>query len=199
MNIALEKLGRFQPGMVSTRKRLSKGEETVRAIDLPSLAQGEVNWDDLSTVNPKRKLDAYVVRSGDLLIPLRPPLTTVLISDPPLRSIVVGTVAIFRADPTRALPEYVAWLFQQPVLQHQAEKNSRGTIVFFPLKELRTMTVPVPTLEIQERIARAWRLQQDMIRLERQRLEHLEAYYRGLNQRIMNTTITNQTSSQPST
>ena len=184
----LGRLGRFQPALSRTVKRLSGGEQTVRAIDIPSFVHGHVAWDDLKTVNPSGNIRSYTVGDGDLIISLRRPFQVAYVSHPPLVAVAVGPVAVFRADRNQVTPEYVAWLLGQSSIARRVERSAKGTtLVFYPLKELRALTVPVASMQTQRRVAKVWQLQQRILKLERQRLMAIQSLYTAQGNRFMAT------------
>ena len=192
----LDQLGRFQRGLVGTRKRLGTGEAQlpgegtrVRAVDLTSISSGEIDWDRLKTVNPSGDVNRYYVQENDLVLALRPPFRPVYVRIVPAQAVVTGPILLFRVDQNFIIPEYAAWVLGQPSASRQVERRTEGTVIsFYSPKVIRNIEIAVPPLEIQQRIAIAWRLSQRVIRLERRRLQAVESLHRAQSHLMLSST-----------
>ena len=201
----LEELGVFQAGMIGTKEKLEAGGEPVSAVEISGLKSGQVAWEKLRVFHPTGKLDAYVVQEGDLIITLRPPIRAVQIHIQPSyqtetlppKAIAVGAVIIFRCDKAKATNGYISWAIEQLVpVRNLVRQSANSTLKFYRLKDLRSMEIPVPPLAIQNKIARVWKLKQQLLDLERARLQATEEYAQSLGHYLINAIPNQPTSSR---
>ena len=81
------------------------------------------------------------------------------------------TFYILRPDPSRVLPEYLAWFINQPPAQAFLAQQSRGTLVkLLPKSVFEELEVPVPPLAVQRQVMD---------------IEHLRAREEGLLKRLI--------------
>lgn len=195
--LPLKKLGTLQTGLAGTIKRLQSGGDKVSAIELSSItSDGLICWDELKDVRPEGKTDPYIVQSGDLVIGMRSPLRISYVSEAERTAVAIGTVVIFRANQQVSVAEYIEWLLQQRQIERAICKMTTGTSMLFLSKnDFRELEVPVPSIEIQRKIAKAWRLQKRLFELERKRMNTQEEYYRACGHQWMDC-ITDQAKNQ---
>lgn len=121
--------------------------------------------------------DRYLLKPGDILFQSRGNQHPVGVVSLPLRGIAALGLHVLRPDPRRVRPDYLAWYLNHPNTQAKLKDSARGSqIPFISKGDLVEFLVPVPPIEIQERIVTVERLRRD----ERQlalRLEELKQRY----------------------
>lgn len=122
--------------------------------------------EDALRITPARKADPYLVHPGDLLIASRGTSNyAVELRDVPPMTIAPATFYILRrrADLLAAdyVPAYLAWVLGQPPLQAQIAQIRTGAATpILQREDFNAITIPLPPLAEQERIARIAALMQ---------------------------------------
>ena len=98
----------------------------------------------------------------------------VAVVEPGIRGIAANGLHVIRPRTERILPNYLAWWLNHPVSQDTLiSKVARGQYIPFVSKaDLLEFLVPVPPLDVQERIVEVDRLRRQE-RALRERLENL--------------------------
>ena len=134
----------------------------IKDLDIDGLFQpGELLRTTLPHVNSN-----YLVRRGDVLFVARGERKRAVVVDDILPNTIFGA-QFFNCRPKSAIdPTYLAWFINQKPAQHYLEQHSRGSNVRIVTKEsLGQLVVTVPPLEIQQKIARVYRLSQQEMKL----------------------------------
>ena len=168
----LRTLGTLRSGYVpSAADRGRPGQGTLRALQARDVApDGSIAWAALSHVDPVRDGDRYVIREGDLLLPLRSArLQAVVARDVPPDVIAAGHWALLTPDPDRADAGYLAWYLNHPATRARLTAlMSGGSLIFLPLSAIRDFEIELPPLDLQHRIAHTAALHGHIAELESQ-------------------------------
>jgi type I restriction enzyme, S subunit len=135
----------------------------VPILRMNNLEAGELNFEDLRWVPASAALDAYFVRSGDVLFNRTNSLEHVgkvaLVGDLPNPMVFASYLLRLRVKEDEILPEYVAGFLQSKV--------GRGRISAFitlgvsqanvNATNLKKVCIPIPTLEDQHELVDIWR------------------------------------------
>jgi restriction endonuclease S subunit len=150
-----------------------------RVIQLTDLSQSNcIEWGNLPQVNGEDIAKDYFIRRGDVLLSSRGNRSHVILVDQDVVDVVAPNyLLILRITSKLITSEYLSWYLQQPQAQVQIERARRGTTVqLISRGELAELTVPIPPLQLQEKIAKIGALalkEQDLLdqlKVERQRL-----------------------------
>ena len=115
-----------------------------------------IRSEDAIRFHPGRRAELYQISRGDVLVTARgqdhrayhvtQDLTDVLAA---------ATFYILRPDPCRIRPGYLAWWLNLPRTQSSIDKESGGTdIRYIRRQAVENLQVPVPALQVQQRIER---------------------------------------------
>lgn len=120
---------------------------------------GELLRTDLSDVNSN-----HLLQQGDVLLVARGERKRAVVIDDVAPNTVFGSQFFGCRSRSGIDPTYLAWFINQKSAQNYIEEHSKGSNVQIITKEaLGGLIVTVPPLEIQQKIARVYRLsQQDM-------------------------------------
>lgn len=122
----------------------------VRITDLTD--QGELKYDDL--VSPSKIEQDLFLQPGDLLIARSGSVgRTYLHGNLPGTFQYAGYLIRFRIDPVRALPKYIFYITQSDFWKSWILRNSKtGTLTNINAKQYSSFRLPLPSLDIQQRI-----------------------------------------------
>jgi hypothetical protein len=145
---------------------------TVRVIQIKDVdPEHGIRIQDLASIDLDRP-GSYLVRQGDLLYLARGERPfAVVVSEPIESAIATGFFFIVRPDPHRVRPDYLAWWLNGADFLAEIRRRQRGTQMRLVSKaDFQEMTVPVPPLETQDRIAAL----DGLLRRERRLLDALQ-------------------------
>jgi Type I restriction modification DNA specificity domain len=112
------------------------------------------------------RFDKYLVRPGDLLMQSRGSRNTSILVDQAVRGIAALGLYVIRPKSDAIRAEYLAWYLGHPRVLPQLRDKARGTYIpFVPKAGLAEITIPVPTLDVQEKIIAVHRLHAEQARL----------------------------------
>jgi hypothetical protein len=116
--------------------------------------QGRFDADQLARIQPDFDPSPYLLDEGDVLFLARGGRNWARTAADAAGMITPGYFYILRPDIDRADPVYLAWWLNSPGAQRQIGSAQRGSkIRFIPLSEFRSLTVALPPLTQQRRIA----------------------------------------------
>ncbi len=116
---------------------------------------GNLLADQLSKITPTGNVDRYLVTKGDILF-LSRGQNNIAIT---IRQLLENTLAsyyfyILRVDPTRVLPEYLAWFINQPSAQAFFGSAGQGSLMkMVPKSTFEELEIQLPSLNTQKAIA----------------------------------------------
>jgi len=159
---------------IITAQHVTKGEP-YRYVDGHSLL-----------ITPPKFYEKYLVTSGDILFMSRGSNNyAVLVEEVPQPAIAPLTFFIIRPK-QNVIPEYLAWCLNQDIVKAQLNEIRTGAgTPMIPSSALRNITIPLPPLAVQKRIADFGRLQTQEKKLLRQLTEETERLQQAANRKIL--------------
>jgi Type I restriction modification DNA specificity domain len=160
----LGELGHIRIGYsYRSAKDLESGDHpNYQALQLNALTnEGLLDWSKLSPIYFKGNPEQYVLRSGDVLFPLRGSRTiAVVVEDPPPNVLAVGAWAILTPEDRQVNGTYLVWYWNHPDISKQREhKLSKGSkIQFISMQDCKDFTIALPSLANQQKIAKIAKL-----------------------------------------
>ena len=154
--IAEIRMGATLRGRDATR---SVPNGTCRFVRIGDISQdGELLTDDLIRIEPNVPVkEELFIKSGDVLFPNRGSRTTALVYRLDLpRTLVGAQFFVLRPDVSRVLPEYLAWFLRSDEAARHFEGRRKGSYVqIIQRSDLAEMEMPLPSLEVQQKIIEA--------------------------------------------
>lgn len=118
--------------------------------------EGAYHYTDehLLLIKPKRSVNKYLVKNGDILFISRGSRNRAFLVDHvPKPSVATSTFFIIKGDPNHLRTGYLAWYLNQHIFQAQiSEIRTGGGTPMIPRRELLELKIPVPPIELQEKI-----------------------------------------------
>lgn len=154
--IAEIRMGATLRGRDATRPVPTGSCRFVRIGDISQ--DGELLTNELIRIEPNESIkDDLFLRSGDVLFPNRGTRTTALAFRLDVPCTVVGAqFFVLRPDPARVLPEYLAWFLRSDEAARHFEGRRKGSYVqIIQRSDLAEMEMPLPSLEVQQKIVEA--------------------------------------------
>jgi len=158
--------------------------------DIVLIQSGSINeqggYDPTNNLRLKSaKLDDNdYLKAGDLLFPAKGTFKApYILKQHDLPATASSVFFILSPDKNVVLPEYLAWALTSPKVIHKISTIAEGsTISSISIKEFRSLTIDIPDIEIQYKIADLQRLQRryDELTLE------LQSQLKTLNNQIAN-------------
>ena len=132
----LEDIATVRTGAVAGRKKAEEGTTPSLCYKMLNLkcilSEGYLDLGSVEEYPAKEELKPeFFSKSGDILIRLSFPYTSVLISDKEACDLLIPShFAIIRADANKALPEYLLWFLRRESTIQQILQNSSGSTAF---------------------------------------------------------------------
>lgn len=149
-----------------------------KMIRTSNIKKGFVDVEDVKYVNEetyRRWTRRSTPRRGDVVLTREAPLGSVgrLTTN---ESIFLGQrIFHYRADPAKLDPDYLAFVLQSPLIQGRIRSKGFGaTVEHVQVGECQRLKIPVPPLQIQQRIGKALAAFDDLIENNGQRRALLE-------------------------
>lgn len=119
-----------------------------------------LNHKDAYSIDIEGKPDKYLIDKDDLLFLSRGTNNFAVVINKRLSNTVAsGLFYIIKINPDIILPEYLAWYINLPQTQKLLALKSQGTnIPLITIATFRNLEIPLPPLEIQQKIAALSRL-----------------------------------------
>lgn len=115
------------------------------------------------------KFDKYLLAAGDVLFQARGSRHPVAVVAAPVRGIASQGLHVLRPHAFRVRPAYLAWYLNHPNTQTRLKDSARGSYIPFISKgDLEEFFVPVPPLDVQDRIVTVDELRRHAMELEMQ-------------------------------
>lgn len=121
-----------------------------------------IDWEKIEPIELEtpNKYAEYMAKEGDLLLSLRGSFKAIYIEQPPKNIFIDNTWTMFTPK-ENVNSEYIAWWFNHPKTQYRFKGLATGSnISFLTKKDLETIKVPLPSLDIQKKIADLQSLQE---------------------------------------
>jgi len=161
MEVKIKKVADIKMGYQFRQKlgTSSSGDYLViQAKDISQVLDHRLDLSNLHKVTPKRDAEKYRVKNGDVIFlskGRRNYATLVSQLTPDLKTIAAGYFFIIRPKTKTVLPEYVAWVINQPTAQSYLKSISRGSgMPFIPKTAFENLKIPIPPIDIQKQIVK---------------------------------------------
>jgi len=161
--VRIEDCADVRPGFSAKSAILNDPEGSLQVITAQHITKGEVyryNEDHSLFISPPKFYEKYLVTAGDILFMSRGISNhAVLIESVPDPTI--APLSFFIIKPKRnVLSEYLVWYFNQDMMKGKLNEIRSGAgTPMIPSKEFRELSIPLPPLATQKKIAVLWRLQ----------------------------------------
>lgn len=162
-----------RPGFSAKSAIVNDSEGTLQVIAAQHITKGEpyrYNEEHALLISPPKFYDKYLVTAGDILFMSRGINNyAVLVESVP--SPAIAPLTFFIIHPKQnVLSEYLVWCLNQEVVKARLNEIRAGAgTPMIPSNAFREISIPLPPLTIQKRIAEIGRLQM----LEKQLLQQL--------------------------
>ena len=185
--VTLDEVGHLRPALPLARKRLEAGDRPCLALCPAAIAgDGDVSWAHTYPVAPDRaSLDRYILAANDIVFFMRLPFRLAFLDIDTFERrrafsragtldvepvVAVGQMATLRVTLPGVDPGYIAWFLRHPETQDRLRELVQGiTLQFLPMKAVRQLLIPLPSLAVQRAIANAWVFQRRISRLAAER------------------------------
>ena len=154
---SLSSLVRVQPGYLSRDRVRHVAGGTHHLLQGKDVSEaGGIRPEAAIRFHPERRAELYQISRGDVLFTARGQDHRACHVSQDLSDVLAAaTFYILRPDPRRILPGYLAWWLNLPRTQSAIYKESGGTdIRYIRRQAVENLQVPVPALQVQQRIER---------------------------------------------
>jgi restriction endonuclease S subunit len=149
-----------------------------RVLQLKNVTESStINWDNLEQVSSEGVGQDYFLKFGDVLLSARGTKNQSILVDVEVQAVIAPSYLLvlrIKSDHLRA--GYLAWYLRQPQAQVQIERARRGTTIqLISREELADLIVPLPPLEVQDKVAMIGGLAQreqellELLKIEREK------------------------------
>lgn len=161
--VKIEECADVRPGYSAKSAIVNEPGGTLQVIAAQHITKGvpyRYHQDHALLIMPPKFYDKYTVTAGDILFMSRGTNNyAVLIESVPDPAIAPLTFFIIKAK-QNALPEYLAWYLNQEGMKERLNEIRAGAgTPMIPSKEFRELSIPLPPLATQQKIAELGRLQ----------------------------------------
>jgi restriction endonuclease S subunit len=122
---------------------------------------GQFRTTDFIRIRPNEPIsEKFFLRAGDVLFPNRGTRTTALVFRLKEQRVIAGSqFYLLRIDLDRAWPEYVAWFLRSGDAARHFESHRKGSYIqTIQRRDVAHLEMPLPSLEMQRRIAEVAKL-----------------------------------------
>lgn len=139
-------------------KAISRKEPTgnIGVVNISNIGDYEIDYSNLDHIEEEaRKVNNYLLKTGDLLIPARGTAIRVAIfEEQPYPCIASSNVIVIRAVDESLSTTYLKLFFDSPLGRKMLVTRQQGTTVMnISYKELNNLEIPLPSMEEQKQIA----------------------------------------------
>ncbi len=139
-------------------KAISRKEPTgnIGVVNISNIGDYEIDYSNLDHIEEEeRKVNNYLLKTGDLLIPARGTAIRVAIfEEQPYPCIASSNVIVIRATDESLSTTYLKLFFDSPLGRKMLVTRQQGTTVMnISYKELNNLEIPLPSIEEQKQIA----------------------------------------------
>ena len=139
-------------------KAISRKEPTgnIGVLNISNIGDYEIDYSNLDHIEEEaRKVNNYLLKTGDLLIPARGTAIRVAIfEEQPYPCIASSNVIVIRAVDESLSTTYLKLFFDSPLGRKMLVTRQQGTTVMnISYKELNNLEIPLPSIEEQKQIA----------------------------------------------
>jgi len=154
----LENLTEIQPGYQARGKILESPDGSYRLLQAKDVVEGTLRWETTISFNPELNPSRYRIEKNDILFIARGYENRAYLAiNPPDNVLASNTFYIIKAH--KIQPGYLAWwLNEKPAQAYFAQFQVKMGYAYMSKKNLVRLEVPVPGLEIQQKISRTLKL-----------------------------------------
>jgi restriction endonuclease S subunit len=160
--VKLKEIADLFRGKSIMKSHIQPGEISV--LNISNIEEGEIFWDHMDTIDEElRKVRRYELEVGDLVMTCRGTVNKVaVVRDLPKKVIASANIIVMRFQ-KKVISEYVKIFLESPVGLELIKTFQRGTTVMnINPKDLGEMEIPLPEIEVQERIVAEYRKEQQL-------------------------------------
>ena len=132
---------------------------SIGVVTISSIGEYELDYDGLDHLEEEdRKIANYLLQEGDVLLPARgTAIRTAVFHKQPYPCIAHSNVIVIRPDPQKLDGTYLKIFLDSPMGNKLISSVQQGmTVMNISYKDLAALEIPVPPLEEQQRIAKAY-------------------------------------------
>ena len=125
-------------------------------IQMRNLRNGTVDCSDLAKTDIHNASENNLARRGDIILRSRGSGThSAIIREDPGKAVVASPLLVIRVkNRDEVLPEYLHWYLNEREAQNHMARHATGTIInIINKRALTELTVPLPSLAVQQNIA----------------------------------------------
>jgi restriction endonuclease S subunit len=154
----LENLTEIQPGYQARGKILESPDGSYRLLQAKDVVEGTLRWETTISFNPELNPSRYRIENNDILFIARGYENRAYLAiNPPDNVLASNTFYIIKSH--KIQPGYLAWwLNEKPAQAYFAQFQVKMGYAYMSKKNLVRLEVPVPGLEIQQKISRTLKL-----------------------------------------
>lgn len=144
---------------LSGRSPAGTGRQTVRVVNIKDLAVGRIQGDNLNTVNIEAlyKVDRYRIYEGDILMTARGTVFRSALVGPGFEDCIISSgvlaIRLSKKSPLISAALYAFLESPEGIRAIQAVTRSATSQLTLTPSDIGEIIVPVPSLEVQEKIA----------------------------------------------
>lgn len=181
----------IRTGLVLTRKKVELGNEvkaTYKLITLKNITESGVFNDEPFEMFQSNDLlnNQHFTETGDVLIRLNYPHTSVYIDETKSGLLVPSYFAIIKVDQSKFLSEYVAWYLNTESVKKELERSQAGTRI--PSTNKKALSaIPIEDIPIarQQALIKLWRLHQQEKALYDKLIVEKEKWFNAITKQIV--------------
>lgn len=162
---------------------------------VPFIQQGDLNKHeelpikDITRFRLDGNADRFKVSGGEVLFRSRAGMAVAKAVPEGLEpeAVVINPVMILRVKSKRLLPAYLAWAINQPWVQTQLNPDVRGSAIkMIPKSALARVQIPIPSLDVQQKVVEFDRLGTKESRLLEQLREQRGKWAEAITRQALN-------------
>lgn len=189
--VKIEDCADVRPGYSAKSAIVNEPGGTLQVIAAQHITKGvpyRYHQDHALLIIPPKFYDKYTVTVGDILFMSRGTNNyAVLIKSVPEPAIAPLTFFIIKAK-ANALPGYLVWYFNQEGMKERLNEIRAGAgTPMIPSKEFRELTIPLPSLATQQKIAELGRLQMREKQLIQQLGDETDRFHKAIGRSLFST------------
>lgn len=141
-----------------------------------------IDYHNLSRINATGIHERFFVHYGDVLLANRGMKVYSALVDQDVASVIAaGHFFILRIVSSRIIPSFLNSFINQPSGQKLLKQYQTGSgVLMLPRKAIEDLVIPVPPLEIQEKLAKLYELQIRELDLMQQLMEKRQMFLNGV-------------------
>lgn len=188
-NVRIEDCADVQPGFSAKSAIVSEPGGSLQVVIAQHITKGEAYYykeDHSLLIAPPKFYEKYLVTAGDILFMSRGISNyAVLIASVPDPTIAPLTFFIIRSKP-HVLSEYLAWYLNSDMMKAKLNEIRSGAgTPMIPSKEFRELSIPLPPLDTQKKIAQLGRLQMRERQLLRKMTDETDRLHQAIGRSLL--------------